>query len=135
MDIRRGETKFKESNSLLKIKQKAIILRDIIEKIQDGTKTWQEILELYSLSASILQDLQSDLSDIPEQWMLVPDNELHEEPNYVPDRICPNLNENIENEANDYSKEFQNSFFLNDLESQANKFNAFCHELRSMFKK
>jgi hypothetical protein len=136
MDRNKAFIKFKDSNSLLKIKQKAIVLRDLIEKNLDQNKTWPERLELYSLCANSLQDLQTDLSDIPESnnLTLVPDYELHEVPDYVPNLICPILNENIEKVANECSDEFKSSIVHNH-EQQAMNFNAFCHELRRLFKK
>lgn len=136
MERSKALVKFKDSNSLLKIKQKAIVLRDLIEKNLDQNKSWSERLELYSLCANCLQDLQSDLSDIPESnnLTLVPDYELHEVPDYVPNLICPILNENIEKAAIESSKEFKSESILHNYEQQATNFNAFCHELRRFWK-
>jgi hypothetical protein len=137
MEDRKLEIKFKENESLLDIKQKASELKHTIECIRlDGTQTWREILKSYSLASSTIHYLQGYLNAMLEHRVLVPNYNLHEDPNYVPSIISSKLNDNIEAEASQAIREFDMDFAqLLDTEDQVNRFNSFCHELRSVFKK
>lgn len=137
MEDRRLDVRLKESENLTSIKQKAIELKHTIESIRlDGTQTWREILKLYSLASTNIQYLQGYLTGVLEHRVLVPNYDLHEDPNYVPGMIASKLNDNIDSEAISALKEF-NPFLISSLEAedQVNKFNSFCHELRTILRK
>ncbi|OMJ82766.1 hypothetical protein SteCoe_16474 [Stentor coeruleus] len=131
------EIRNKETDSLNSIKQKASELKHTIECIRlDGTQTWREILKHYSLAASTIQYLQSDLSTILDHRVLVPSYELHENQDYVPSMIASRLNDNIDSEAKTAASEFDNTLLIvHDYDDQVTKFNSFCHELRTLLRK
>ena len=137
MDNKKPEIRFKETESLLDIKQKASELKHSLECIRlDGTQTWREVLKLYSLAASTIHYLQGYLNATLEHRVFVPTSNAHEDPNYVPGIISSKLNDNIESEASEALKEFQGDFnIIYDAEDQVSKFNSFCHELRYVLKK
>lgn len=136
MDDRSNDIIGREIERLIDIKQKASELKHTLEGIRlDGTMKWSDILRIYSLAASNLHYLQGKLTSALDHIVIVPDHNIHEDPEYIPNVISSWLLDEVDQTQKlAVNKYLDDAQMPRDVEELANQFNSFSHELRERLK-
>lgn len=117
--------------TMLNIRQKANELRHNLERLKfDDSQPQAEKARVFTLASINLHNLQEQMTKLLDNYVLIPDYNIHEDLNTIPNLLGTKLEEEVISEEEFAVNDFLRvSLAVSDWEEMVNRFNVFCHEL------